>query len=170
MLALGPTSERRSTLEYRALPPYLARRDPDPTSQGMRFQFRHLSKEGQSRIQHQSGHTALRSLKRAHGLLWGMRRAGPVPLSLLLMILALPARAQVQLGAEVGVAQLRQTGFPETGASTLGVNLDAFARHGIVRASGLTTLGANDAWTGQALGAASLFGPVAARFEWELAG
>jgi hypothetical protein len=98
-----------------------------------------------------------------------MRRARLIPLLLLSMI-ARTLDAQWQANVDLGVSRIEQTGIPESNAQTLGVNADAFVSRFRLVGNWLTARTSESRWTTQALGAASTFGRLGSRVQWELGG
>jgi hypothetical protein len=87
------------------------------------------------------------------------------------LVSAAPGRlvAQWQATADAGIARLRQTGIPESNASTFGGTAEVFGDRAWVRSS-LLAARASDRWTGQGVVVGSLFGPAERRARWELSG
>lgn len=97
-----------------------------------------------------------------------MRRARLIPLILLLVSRSLGA--QWNANVDLGVSRLEQIGIPESNAQTLGVNASVLRSRFQVFGNWVTARTSETRWTTQALGAASMFGTVSPRVQWELGG
>ena len=90
------------------------------------------------------------------------------------MIAALTApvslRAQWQISADAGVSHLRQAGIPGSMAQTLAATVDALGNRSWFHAVGLSSLQANNAWTGQAVALGGVTGLIADPLRWEIGG
>jgi hypothetical protein len=98
-----------------------------------------------------------------------MCRARLIPLVVLSMF-ARPLGAQWQANVDLGVSRLEQTGIPKSSAQTLGINANAVVSRFRLVGNWLTARTSETRWTTQALGAASAFGQIGSRMQWELGG
>lgn len=98
-----------------------------------------------------------------------MRRARLIPL-VLLSLIAPSLGAQWQANIDLGISRLEQTGIPESNARTIGVNANAFFPRARLTGNWLTAIASDIRVTSQALGAASVFGQLHPRVQWELGG
>ena len=98
-----------------------------------------------------------------------MRRARHIPLVLLLAV-SRSVAAQWHANVDLGLSRIEQTGIPESNALTLGMTAGAlFPRYQVL--GHLVTARTDEArWTNQALGAASVFGRLSSRLQWEISG
>lgn len=99
-----------------------------------------------------------------------MRRARYVPLAICVALALAPARlaAQWQMTGDVGAAQLRQAGIPESGAFMLGGTAERLGDRAAFRSSVLAARASADRWTMQGLAIGSLLGAPRGATQWEL--